>query len=163
MLLKYLWTPDRNIQGQAKNGLKIAGVTKRWESKCFKYCGPLINILRGDGLGEKTHRGFPVLLFRFLIEPFRNDILFFVMPEGFYQESTFLLFSFCPSIGNHRRCPFPLFRFLIETFRNDPPPSFPKSSIGNPYALKNHGPRLKNCRGDEQKVIETFRGRLKTA
>ena len=50
MLLKYLWTPDRDIQGQAKNGLKIAGVTKRWESKCFKYCGPLINILRGDDL-----------------------------------------------------------------------------------------------------------------
>jgi len=29
MLLKYLWTPDRNIQGQAKNGLKIAGVTNK--------------------------------------------------------------------------------------------------------------------------------------
>jgi len=26
---EYLWTPDRSIQGQAKNGLKIAGVTKK--------------------------------------------------------------------------------------------------------------------------------------
>jgi hypothetical protein len=58
MLLKYLWTPDRNIQGQAKNGLKIAGVTKRWESKCFKYCGPLIGAFRGDGLGKKHIEGF---------------------------------------------------------------------------------------------------------
>ncbi len=24
---QYLWTPDRDIQGQAKSGLKIAGVT----------------------------------------------------------------------------------------------------------------------------------------
>jgi len=46
-----LWTPDRNIQGQAKNGSKVAGVTKRWESKYFQYCGPLIETFRGDGLG----------------------------------------------------------------------------------------------------------------
>jgi len=41
------WTPDRNIQGQAKNGLKIAGVTRRWESKGFL---PLNNLepFRGD-------------------------------------------------------------------------------------------------------------------
>jgi len=29
---KNIWIPDRGIQGQAKNGLKIAGVTRRWES-----------------------------------------------------------------------------------------------------------------------------------
>ena len=28
-------------------GLKIAGVTRRWESKGFKDCGPLIETLRG--------------------------------------------------------------------------------------------------------------------
>jgi len=26
-VFKYFWTPDRGIQGQAKSGLKIAGVT----------------------------------------------------------------------------------------------------------------------------------------
>ena len=40
-------------------GLKIAGVTKRWESRCFQYCRPLIEPFRGD---EKK-----------VIEPFRND------------------------------------------------------------------------------------------
>jgi len=33
-------------------GLKIAGVTTRWESKGFKYCGPLIEPFRGDELGD---------------------------------------------------------------------------------------------------------------
>jgi len=28
-VFKYFWTPDRSIQGQAKSGLKIAGVTKK--------------------------------------------------------------------------------------------------------------------------------------
>jgi len=33
-----LWTPDRGIQGQAKNGLKIAGVTaKSWSPKKRDY------------------------------------------------------------------------------------------------------------------------------
>ncbi len=32
-------------------GLKIAGVTRKWESKCFKYCGPLIKPFRGDEQG----------------------------------------------------------------------------------------------------------------
>ena len=30
-------------------GLKIAGVTRRWESKCFETRGPLIETFRGDG------------------------------------------------------------------------------------------------------------------
>ncbi|MDD3699585.1 MAG: hypothetical protein PHI00_07555, partial [Atribacterota bacterium] len=41
-----------------------------------------------------------------------------------------------PSIGKDRACPLPLYRFLIETLRNPSPPSFPKSSIGNPKAFK---------------------------
>jgi len=33
-------------------GLKIAGVTRRWESKCFETRGPLIETFRGDELGN---------------------------------------------------------------------------------------------------------------
>jgi len=39
-----------------------------------------------------------------------------------------------------------------------PPPSFPKALVGNPNAFKYCGPRLKDCRGDEQGAIEAFRG-----
>jgi len=28
-VFKYFWTPDRSIQGQAKSGSKVAGVTKK--------------------------------------------------------------------------------------------------------------------------------------
>ena len=31
------------------------------------------------------------------------------------------------------------------------------------FDFKDCGPRLKDCRGDERRVIEAFRGRLKTA
>jgi len=79
------------------------------------------------------------------------------MPEILNQASMFLLFPLCPSIGKDRACPLPLYRFLIETLRNPSPPSFPKFFIGNPKAFKNHGPRLKDCRGDERRVIETLR------
>ncbi len=41
-------------------GLKIAGVTTRWESKGFKYCGPLIEPFRGDG--TRCHCEFVVSL-----------------------------------------------------------------------------------------------------
>ena len=34
-------------------GLKIAGVTRRWESKCFETRGPLIETFRGDGKEER--------------------------------------------------------------------------------------------------------------
>jgi len=48
----------------------------------FKYCRPRLKDCRGDeevGIHVfteeegKIHRGFPLLLFRFLIEPLRND------------------------------------------------------------------------------------------
>ena len=39
------------------------------------------------------------------------------------------------------------------------PEIFYRESKGFQYC----GPRLEDCRGDEQGVIETFRGRLKTA
>jgi len=45
---------------------------------------------RVEGEG-KIHRGFPVLLFGPLVEPFRGDASS-VMPERFYQASMFLLF-----------------------------------------------------------------------
>jgi len=35
--------------------------------------GPRLKDCRGDELEGKIHRGFPILLFRFLIEPFRNE------------------------------------------------------------------------------------------
>jgi len=49
MLLKHLWTPDRSIQGQAKSGLKIAGVTKRWKSRgfCFFFLSLCFRLFRG--------------------------------------------------------------------------------------------------------------------
>jgi len=52
---------------------------------------------------------------------------------------------------------------MIEAFRSDAsfviPEIFYRESKGFQYC----GPRLEDCRGDEQGVIETFRGRLKTA
>jgi len=55
---KYLWTPDRGIQGQAKSGSKIAGVTRGVGihvfafSLVFKDCGPRLKDCRGDeGVG----------------------------------------------------------------------------------------------------------------
>ena len=73
----------------------------------------------------------------------------------------------------HRGFPLPLFRFLIKTLRNERlgddrgiqgiqhHPSFPKSFIGNPrfcffFGFLNHGPRLKDCRGDEETGIQRF-------
>ncbi|WP_409376863.1 hypothetical protein, partial [Candidatus Sordicultor fermentans] len=59
---------------------------------------------------------------------------------------------------------------LIEPFRNDPLLlSYLKSFIRHPevfafsLVFKYCGPRLKDCRGDEQGAINTFRGRLKAA
>jgi len=60
-------------------GLKIAGVTRRWESKFFalKQFRPLVEPFRGDKQG--------------VIEAFRESTPS-VIPEIFYRESTFLLF-----------------------------------------------------------------------
>ncbi len=82
------------------------------ESRSFKCCGPRLEDCRGDGLEGKIHRGFPILLFRFLIEPFRNDTPS-VIPEIFYRESKFFL-----------------------------------------WFLNTYGPRLEDCRGDEEVGIQ---------
>ncbi len=55
-------------------GLKIAGVTDLRKRK------------RVEGEGKAQERERSLLLFRPLVEPFRND-LFFVIPEIFYRES----------------------------------------------------------------------------
>jgi len=69
-----------------------------------------------------------------LIEPFRgDDLLFSSFPKFFIGNPEVFCFFFglkdCgplikPFRGDGRR--------VIESFRSDPPPSFPKSSIGNP-------------------------------
>jgi len=56
-----LWTPDRSIQGQAKNGLKIAGVTDLRKRK------------RVEEEGKAQEREHSLLLFRPLVEPLRNE------------------------------------------------------------------------------------------
>ncbi len=87
----------------------------------------------GEG---KIHRGFPVLLFGFLIDTFRNDTLPSSFPKSLIGNPEVLFFPFCPSIGNHRRVSHHYSRNLGV----------------NPNTFKNHGP-----------LIEPFRGRLKAA
>jgi len=70
------------------------------------------------------------------------------MPEIFYQASMLLLFLWLFDTSGP----------LIEPFRDDPPPSFPKSFIGNPHAFKYCGPLIETFRGDGLGVIEAFRG-----
>jgi len=126
---------------------------------------------------EKIHRAFPVLLFGFLVEPFRNDPLlpsclsalirhphhssfpkFFIgNPKAFTEGGFFsltgllcFLFFVFPGVMRGQR---PLI-VLLRHSRNL------QSGI---HIFKYCGPRLKDCRGDEQGAINTFRGRLKTA
>ena len=111
---KNIWIPDRGIQGQAKNGLKIAGVTRRWESKGFETRGPLIEPFRGDDTEAFSSGLFFVnflCLFVFSSFPgvmrglapslsvpsclkFRRESSPSVIPEIFNRESKFLLFLF---------------------------------------------------------------------
>ncbi len=44
------WTPDRTIQGQAKNGLKIAGVTKKGNRSIQEWRTKATKPFRGDDL-----------------------------------------------------------------------------------------------------------------
>jgi len=95
-------------------GLKIAGVTRRWESKCFETRGPLIETFRGDDT-EAFSSGlffvFFLCLFVFSSFPgvmrglapslsvpsclkFRRESSPSVIPEIFNRESKFLLFLF---------------------------------------------------------------------
>ncbi len=60
-------------------GLKIAGVTDLRKRK------------RVEGEGKAQEREHSLLLFRPLVEPFRNYPPFFVIPEIFYRESKVLL------------------------------------------------------------------------
>jgi len=78
--------------------------------------------------------------------------LFFLPPES----SSFLLSSF-PKFSSESKL-FNTYGPLIEPFRGDPPPSFPKSFIGNPHAFKYCGPLIETFRGDGLGVIEPFRG-----
>jgi len=70
-------------------------------------------------------------------EIFNRESFSFVMPERFYQASTSFVI---PEIFNQASM-FLLFLWVLNT----------------------SGPRLKDCRGDEQGAINTFRGRLKAA
>jgi hypothetical protein len=54
---KYLWTPDRGIQGQAKSGSKVAGVTRRWESRGFYQEGGRFNKALSNGVIGKGEEG----------------------------------------------------------------------------------------------------------
>ena len=131
-----------------------------------------------------------------MAEAFRGDA-FFVMPEIFYQASTYYLSSVFSSgsmyslrfsfpfdffKGGYRGSFFSLYwgkpfslsilPLIFYSFPGDykgappfivinhsgipPPPSFPKSLIGNPNAFKYCGPRLEDCRGDEEVGIHAF-------
>jgi len=79
---------------------------------------------------------------------------FFVIPEIFNRESTFLIF---PLIFFNTMDPGLKIAGVTKkgdrTIQGFPPSSFPKSLIGNPsfcffFGFKYCGPRLKNCRGD---------------
>jgi len=131
------------------------GGNKRRKKKAFWGESPWCSPRKGEGKEKSRGRGkvqereHPLLLFRPLVEPLRSD----------RQRDNRDVQGWRP-----------------------PPPSCLKSFIRNPstavipeifsresrfllflWFLDTSGPRLKDCRGDERRMIEAFRGRLKTA
>jgi len=98
-------------------GLKIAGVTKRWESRGFKDCGPLIEPFRGD---DKR-----------MIETFRGDDLLFCHSRNLLSGIQMLFKTMDPGLK------------IAGVTRG-------RESRGFQYC----GPRLKDCRGDEEVGIQ---------
>ena len=90
-----------------------------------------------------------------MIEVFRGD------EQGGFSPRYFLSFSFV------FLC---FYSFVFSGFIRGQRPFIVSSfchsrnlQSGIQRLLNTYGPRLKDCRGDEQGVIEPFRGRLKTA
>ncbi len=112
-------------------GLKIAGVTRRWESKCFETRGPLIETFRGDDT-----------------EAFSSG-LFFVFFLCLFVFSSFpgVMRGLAPSLS----VPSCL-KFRRESSPSVIPEIFNRESMLFQY----RGPRLKNCRGDEEVGIHIF-------
>jgi len=66
LVFQYFWTPDRSIQGQAKSGLKIAGVTNKG-NRSVQGDIPFLSFPKSFignprfffGFSIGNHRGFP--------------------------------------------------------------------------------------------------------